>query len=377
MGQVLLFDTTFEDRRLSAESKLLEKQKAWTSRLCNVNRKSFIVRQMIQQHFMEAYGYNGVQATSLLPDSVVRMNRKNAQTEVRALSYTGGKQLPLVHGLWPIDRINRTNTEELFTRGKDGPTNQIMKGKAVSKTRELPTITVEDYDSDVDTWVERFSNEGSEIENESDTIPLKGKGYVTSVKPNHVQENTSVNRRITETRHNARSLIKSKSDTDMASQYARNNRLLARGKTTSNNFQTKRMSCPQIQMITNRNRSRKTSFAGIAYDPIKGNSKRFSEPNFKSNSLHEKPATLDPRFIALKRSLSCPDAMGIKMENDKEETTAKLDPFAMLSPSNQDRYKLPESEERVIRENYLPGVKGQRGAEKIRNAIVVAKAIEH
>ena len=119
LKQVVLHDNASEERRLATESRLLEKQKRWTQRLYNTRRKSFIIRQLIQQEITQAQASRRQRgAAKLLPDVVADSHKRWANMELRSLFYTGGKNLPDHHRV-RMQLNQRQNTQELLRQMQD------------------------------------------------------------------------------------------------------------------------------------------------------------------------------------------------------------------------------------------------------------------
>ena len=326
LKQVVLHDNASEERRLANESRLLEKQKRWTQRLYNTRRKSFIIRQLIQQEITQAHAQRRRRnAAKLLPDVVTDSHKRCANMELRSLFYTGGKNLP-DHHRFRLQLNQRQNTNELL---------QHMQNSSSDVTN------AEHNESDGDVTQRDVIDE--------EALRAAMQRLFSELDDEQVEEScvTSASKPATK-QHD---VIVTFSNTDEA---VKTGEFPVTRLPAPEEEKERRISVNSFLSTTAREKAHKTLLLrprdplGLASRRHQPNAKRASQ-TLVTSSLEQRRASDDPRFVALE------DWLG-----KSHDPTSARDGYAMLSPSNQIAAGATARIASPVRRKYLPEINSRK-----------------
>lgn len=360
LKHVVLHENVGEQRRLAEETRLLDKQKAWNQRLCNRKKKSFIIRQLIQQQMSLASGYGGHSHARLIPEHVVERHLQAANTEIRRLFYTGGKNLPNHERFRTL--LARHDTMDLLERINEHDTSGEQEGITRHAGGEQEGITRHAGGEHGDAGHEQqlvthaLSNDVMTQEvaaQATDTAILHDHFPITQLERLPCQPVVPVDDQSRRRCYYSKRAMENVQHTLL---YNPDNPFALAAQTRS---QPRK---PRLPRQTSRPRLSRRSNTTSAIKPCRD-------------------FTDDPRFTALQHSLKAPrhpdhthELTALALRHNSM-TAAPLDGFALLSASNDGGVRITSAQKQTLRSKYLPTIKPQLDPRRIHNALATARRV--
>ena len=374
LKQVVLHDNTSAARRLAEQTRLLDKQQAWTRRLCNTRRKSFIIRQLIQQQIMLVH--NDHYTARLLPDDVVDGHKMAANLALRAMFYTGGKDLPNHQRFRPL--LARHNTLEVIERMNEKTLNQQLASTILQVlSADPPTFAAMLEDADK---ADAVSDERLDCESTADESCCPQPKALSSAYP--VTQ-------LVQLPPIGKCSYYSKSALENVQHKLLHNPDNPFSHDDSQPQHKRRPPALTKQPSTGRPKLARSVKPVALHDAVT------TSPVAAADKRHRQRAIRDPRFLALQRSLEdmCAHDVTTSSEGEQEQSSrdvsraqsddaptraqqSTVDGFVMLSQSNHTQ-RITSSQKRMLRSKYLPAIKTQLDPQRIHNALATARNINN